>query len=104
MDRVGAEHRGARAGVLGLLVTGALAGFAHSSPPSIGLAPGWRSEVVAVNLPRPLQLALDGSGQLVVLSHGWQGDSAGEIVRLDLQGPLPVDAGRGPRVVVPFAD
>jgi hypothetical protein len=60
--------------------------------------------VIAINLPRPLQLVFDGAGQLVVLSHGRQGEAAGEVIRLDLQGPLPVDARRGPRVVVPFAD
>src|SRR5262245_34496207 len=103
-EGAGAQHRRARAAVLGLALIVVLAGSASSSPPAIGLAAGWRSEVVAINLPRPLQLAFDGSGQLVVLCHGRDGDAAAEIVRLDLQGPLPVDAGRGPRVVVPFAD
>src|SRR5206468_1446243 len=32
------------------------------------------------------------------------GDAAGEIYRLDLRGPLPIDAARVPRVVIPFAD
>jgi len=39
-----------------------------------------------------------------VLSAGAFGDAAGEIYRLDLRGPLPIDAARLPRVVIPFAD
>jgi hypothetical protein len=55
-------------------------------------------------VPRPIQLALDSDGRLVVLSHGWRGDAAAEIYRFDLRGRLPVDATRAPRVVIPFAD
>ena len=102
--RAGGRGRGTSAAALGLTLVAVLAGPARSAPPGIGLAPGWRVEVVAVNLPRPVQLAFDGASQLVVLSHGWQGDAAAEIVRLDLDTPLPVDARRSPRVVVPFAD
>jgi hypothetical protein len=40
----------------------------------------------------------------VVLSPGWFGDAAGEIYRLDLRGPLPINAAHVPRVVIPFAD
>jgi hypothetical protein len=39
-----------------------------------------------------------------VLSAGAFGAAAGEIYRLDLRGPLPIDAARMPRVVIPFAD
>jgi hypothetical protein len=60
--------------------------------------------VVAAGLSRPIQLALDPRGRLVVLSAGAFGDAAGEIYRLDLRGPLPIDAARLPRVVIPFAD
>src|SRR5262249_25560450 len=42
--------------------------------------------------------------RLVVLSAGWFGDSAGEIYRFDVRAPLPIDAARVPRVVIPFAD
>ena len=42
--------------------------------------------------PAAVQLALDAAGRLVVLSHGWRGDAAAEIYRIDLRGPLPVDA------------
>ena len=39
-----------------------------------------------------------------MLSAGWSGDAAGEIYRLDLHGPLPIDAARVPHVVIPFAE
>src|SRR5262245_24317872 len=61
-------------------------------------------EVVATNIGRPIQLAFDGQGRLLVLGHGWRGDSAGELVRLDVGGALPIDLSRRPRVVIPFAD
>ena len=64
---------------------------------------GSRIEVVATGLVRPVQLAFDASGRLVVLCHG-VGDAAAEIVWLDLTGRLPADASRLPRVVVPFSD
>ena len=67
------------------------------------LAEGLRVEVVASAIPRPVQLALDGTGGLVVLSHGWRGDAAGEIYHIDLRGPWPADAGRVRRLVVPFS-
>jgi len=60
--------------------------------------------VVATGIPRPIQLALDPRGGLVVLSHGWRGDAAAEIYRIDLRGPVPVDASRQPHVVVAFTD
>jgi hypothetical protein len=60
-------------------------------------------EVVATGVSRPLQLALD-RGTLVVLGPGVRGDSAGELYRVDLDGPLPVDLARRPRVRVPFLD
>lgn len=70
----------------------------------VQVAPGFRVEVVATRIPRPIQLAWDGAGNLVVLSHGWRGDSAAEVFRFDPRGPLPVDGSRMPRVLVPFAD
>ena len=62
-----------------------------------------RVEIVATGLVRPVQLAFEASGRLVVLCHGL-GDAAAEIVWLDLTARLPVDASRLPRVVVPFSD
>ncbi len=62
-----------------------------------------RIEVVATGLVRPVQLAFEASGRLVVLCHGL-GDAAAEIVWLDLAGRVPIDASRVPRVVVPFSD
>src|SRR5205807_6890038 len=55
-------------------------------------------------IPRPVQLALTAAGTLTVLSHGWRGDAAAEIFELDLTTPLPVDASRAPRIVIPFAE
>ena len=65
---------------------------------------GFRAEVVVTDIPRPLQLALDDRGALVVLSQGWRGDAAAEIYRVDLRSSLPVDAARASRVVIPFPD
>jgi len=81
----------------GLLVAGAgpAAGVDVSLPP--------RVEVVVTGIPRPIQLALDAKGGLVVLGQGWRGDAAGEIYRIDPRGSLPVDGTRAPRVVIPFA-
>ena len=83
-----------------------LTGFVANPRPAMSaeVAPGFRVEVVAIGVPRPIQLALDPRGRLVVLSSGAFGDAAGEIYRLDLRAPLPIDASRVPRVVIPFAD
>jgi hypothetical protein len=95
------------AGVVEWLVWLMLVGLVASNPrPTLAAdaAPGYRIDVVATGVPRPIQLALDARGRLVVLSAGWFGDAAGEIYRLEVRGPLPVDATRVPRVVIPFAD
>ncbi len=64
---------------------------------------GLRVEIVVTGIPRPIQLALDDQGMLVVLGQGWRGDAAGELYRIDSRGPLPVDVAKRPRVVIPFA-
>jgi hypothetical protein len=61
-------------------------------------------EVVATAVPRPAQLALTSSGRLVVLSHGWRGDSAAEIYWLDPTAAAPINASLAPRLVIPFAE
>ena len=61
------------------------------------------ADVVAVGVPRPLQLALDRQGALVVLSPGAAGDSAGEIFRVLLDASGSVDLAGAPRVRIPFA-
>src|SRR5262245_46111448 len=66
------------------------------------LADGLEAEVVAVGIPRPVQVAIDGSGRLVILSHG-SGAAAAELYRLDLGAGLPLPASRTPPVVIPFA-
>ena len=79
-----------------------LAGLGPASL-SMEVAPGLRAEVVVVGIPRPVQLALDGSGHLVILSHGWRGDAAAKLYRLEVAA-LPLDATRSPRVVIPFSE
>jgi hypothetical protein len=80
--------------------------LAASPHPATGadVAAGLRAEIVVTGIPRPIQLALDAQGALVVLSQGWRGDAAAEIYRIDLSRSALVDATRAPRVVVPFAD
>jgi hypothetical protein len=72
--------------------------------PSAGIEveSGLQVEVVVSGVPRPANIALDGSRHLVILSGGPQGDAAAEVYRLDV-GALPVDASRQPRVVIPFS-
>jgi hypothetical protein len=73
--------------------------------PDVRVAGGWVADLAVTGLSRPVQLARDGAGRLVVLGHGPRGDAAAEIVWLDVRGgELPVDASRSPRVVVPFSD
>ena len=78
----------------------------QAQPPSraVRVLSEWRIEVVATQIPRPTQVGFAPSGALVVLSHGWRGDAAGEIFEVDLSRPLPIDVSRAPRVVIPFAD
>jgi DNA-binding beta-propeller fold protein YncE len=70
----------------------------------VRVAPGLRVEVAVTGISRPVQLAFDASGRLIVLSHGWRGDAAAEIYRLNVSGAIPLDASRAPRVVIPFAE
>jgi NHL repeat len=68
----------------------------------VEVAPDLRAEVVVVGVPRPVQIAVDASAHLVILSHGWRGDAAAEIYRLEVAA-LPLDVSRAPRVVIPFS-
>lgn len=65
---------------------------------------GHHVEVVVTGLHRPLQLAFDPSGRLVVMSHGRGDDAAAEVVWLDLRAGIPIDASTSPRVVIPFPE
>ena len=88
------------------LVLAGLGWLLSASPrPAAGadVSEGFRVEVVVTGIPRPIQLARDEDGMLIVLGHGWRGDAAAEIYRIDLRGALPVDAARVHRVVIPFA-
>jgi hypothetical protein len=84
--------------VVGLLVVSVRPGL------PVTAAPEFRIDVVATGIPRPIQLALDGQGRLVVLALGWQGDAAGEIYHLTLRGSTAVDGSRAPRYVIPFPE
>jgi hypothetical protein len=63
---------------------------------------GFQVEVVVTDVPRPVQIAVDNSHHLVILSHGRQGDAAAELYRVNIAA-LPADASRQPRVVIPFS-
>jgi hypothetical protein len=80
-----------------------LLGVTAPATARVEVAPDFRVEVVVIGVPRPVQLALDGRAHLVILSHGWRGDAAAELYRLELAA-LPLDASRSPRVVIPFSD
>jgi hypothetical protein len=91
-------------GALGVLLLGlALDTVASDGVSGVRVADGLVAEVVATGIGRPIQLAIDGTGRLVVLSHGRRGDAAAELWWLDLDAALPVDVSRVPHVVIPFA-
>jgi hypothetical protein len=69
---------------------------------AVDVAPGFTVEIVVSDVPRPVQVAMDATRHLVILSHGRQGDAAAELYRLELKA-LPIDASREPRVVIPFS-
>lgn len=88
------------------VVVGALCLVGGSALPAnadVQVASGFRVEVVATGIPRPIQLAFDWSGTLLVLSHGSRGEAAAEIFRFDLR-RLPLEASRAPRMAIPFAE
>jgi hypothetical protein len=89
--------RGTGAGAI--LVAGLL--FSTALGQEASLPQGF--EVVVTGVPRPVQLAIDRR-TLVVLSPSAQGDSAGEIHRVELDEVFPVDVSRRPRVRIPFVD
>jgi len=71
---------------------------------AVDVGTGLRIDLVVTGMPRPDQLAFDRRGRLVALGRGASGDTAGELYRFDLRDPGPIEAGRAPRVVIPFAD
>ena len=101
LSRFAAAHVALAAALFATAVgLAALAGAASG----VQTAPGLMAEVVVTDVGRPIQLAFDRGGRLVVLSHGRRGDAAGEIHRLDVTRSLPIDAARAPRVVIPFSE
>jgi hypothetical protein len=85
-----------------VLVLGAAA-MARPVGAQVRVGVGFRVEIVATGIARPIQLALSPAGDLVVLSHGSTDAVAAEVFSLDLARPVPIDAARAPRIVVPFA-
>ncbi len=94
MRRAAAQGFGALAGTA-LILAVATTSRPVTSPPA--------ADAVATGVSRPVQLVVDG-GALVVLSPCTRGECAGEIHRFDLDGELPVDLSRQPRVRIPFID
>ena len=92
----------ALAGVL-LVASARTPGLPAASAQPAGPAE-WRVEAVVTQIPRPAQLAFTPTGRLVVLSHGWRGDAAGEIFEFDLSVPMPIDGARAPRIMIPFPE
>jgi hypothetical protein len=87
-------------GIGALVIALVLLGLAGESPQA---QTGPPFEVVATGVPRPLQVVLDGRA-LIVLSLGRQGNVAGELYRVPLDGDLPLDLAGQPRVRIPFTD
>ena len=77
--------------------------LAVAAAADVEVTPDLRAEVVVAGIPRPVQLAVDSSAHLVILSHGWRGDAAGELYRFELAA-LPLDASRSARLVIPFSE
>jgi hypothetical protein len=87
------------------LVALATPGPARTEPvPGVVTAAGLTAELVVTDIGRPVQLAFDPAGRLVVLGYGRRGDAAGEIHRFDVTQPLPIDAEHAPRVLIPFSE
>jgi glucose/arabinose dehydrogenase len=72
--------------------------------PGVVTAAGVTTELVVTDIGRPIQLAFDPAGRLLVLGYGRRGDAAGEIHRFDVTGALPIDAEHAPRVLIPFSE
>lgn len=85
-------------GVRSLGITLVLLGLAGESPQAQSGPP---FEIVATGVPRPLQVVYDGRA-LVILSPGREGNVAGELYRVPLDGEAPLDLARQPRVRIPF--
>lgn len=89
---------GGLAGALCLLAVA----LVRAADPAIEVDPAYRADVVVTGVPRPIQVAIDAARRLVILSHGWRGDAAAEVYRVDLAA-LPQDVAGSPQMVVPFA-
>ncbi|MBI4608432.1 MAG: hypothetical protein HY726_05425 [Candidatus Rokubacteria bacterium] len=103
MSRLSCKHRG-RGAVTAVVASLCLGGALLSAAADVLVATGFHAEVLVTGIPRPIELAFNTAGRLVVLSHGWRGDAAAEIYQLDLAGPFPVDVSGARRLVIPFSE
>ena len=101
--RFGLSRFAARAAASVALVTALACVASAGAPTGVVVAPGFTAEIAVTDVGRPIQLAFDRAGRLVVLGHGRSGDAAGEIHRFDVTRAMPIDAERAPRVVIPFS-
>jgi hypothetical protein len=79
---------------------GLLAFAAATEPATPPRAPAG-TDVIATGIPRPLQLAWEGGG-LLVLGPGARGDAAGEVHHVGVDGEAPVDLAGVPPTRIPF--
>jgi len=100
LSRFAARHAAA---IVVLATTAAPCVASAGAAAGVVTAAGFTAEVAVADVGRPIQLAFDRAGRLVVLGHGRRGDAAGEIHRFDVARALPIDAEGTPRVVIPFA-
>jgi DNA-binding beta-propeller fold protein YncE len=91
------------AAIVALVATAAPCVASAGAATGVVTAAGFTAEVAVADVGRPIQLAFDRAGRLVVLGHGRRGDAAGEIHRFDVARALPVDAEGTPRIVIPFS-
>jgi hypothetical protein len=104
------RFRLSRLGPVAAILGAALVALATPRParpeavPGIVTEPGVTAELVVTEIGRPIQLAFDPAGRLLVLGHGRRGAAAGEIHRFDVTGALPIDAEHAPRVLIPFSE
>jgi hypothetical protein len=94
----------ALASLIVVVLFGAAARVRGEAPPPLPRTDGATAEVIATAIGRPIQLAFDPGGRLVVLGHGFRGDVAGEIRWLDVGDAMPIDGARSPRLVIPYTD
>jgi hypothetical protein len=89
--------------LLGVAVGLTLAGPPAARAADFSVGPHTVAEVVATDIPRPLQIAFGPGGVLLVLSQG-RGDAAAEIATVNPGEPIPAAGAHLPRAIIPFAE